>query len=90
MTQELMTVAEFATKHADECDCGQDRVAHIQTHTDLLIETAVAHGRTLWKVVADADGRVSLIWDSHDRVYWLTLLAEAAQMLILKKLMGMQ
>lgn len=89
MTMELMTVAEFATKHADQCGCGQDRVAHIQTHIDLMIEAAVAHERTLWRVVSDAEGRVSLIWDSHEAEYWNSHLVEAAQILILKKMLGM-
>lgn len=85
----VMTVAEFATKHADTCDCGTDRIEHIQIHVDLLVETAVAHGRVLWTVGADAEGRVSLIWDSHDLQYWTSLLSEAALMVLLKRVMGL-
>lgn len=87
---EKLTVAEFATKHADRCTCGLDRVKHISDHVDLLIETAVAHGRTLWTVGSDAEGRVSLIWASHDVEYWEHLLTEAAQMMTLKALLGIK
>ena len=85
-----MTVVEFATMHADQCHCGVERVKHITDHVNLLVEAAVAHGRTLWTVGQDSDGRVSLIWASHDVEYWTALLAEAAQLSMLKTIFGIQ
>lgn len=84
-----MTVAEFATKHADGCHCGTERIEHIQTHVDLLIETAQVHGKVLWRVGADAEGRVSLIWIPLPEEQWSRLLDQAAALVALKSMFGL-
>ena len=84
-----LTVVEFAAKHADACPCGTERVQHIRTHVDLLIEAAVAHNKVLWNVGVDAEGRVSLIWLSYSVDAWQALLEQAVQMQALKALLGL-
>jgi hypothetical protein len=85
-----MTVLEFAVKHADECTCGvEDRVAHISTDVNGLMEAASAHGKVLWEVVVAEDGRASLLWIAYPEPVWGALLIEAMKLLALKKLLGM-
>jgi hypothetical protein len=84
-----MTVVEFATMHADECNCGTERTEHIRTHVDLLIETAVMHSKHLWRVGVDSEGRVSLIWLSQPEAEWHRLMAQAAEIIVLKSAFGL-
>jgi len=84
-----MTVLEFAAKHADECTCGvTDRVAHISTDVDGLIEAASAIGKVLWTVIVAEDGRPSLLWVSYPESAWMALMVEAVKLQTLKKFLG--
>lgn len=85
-----MTVLEFAAKHADQCTCGvTDRVAHISTDVDGLMEAASAIGKVLWQVIIAEDGRPALIWVSYPESAWVALMVEAMKLQALKKLLGM-
>jgi hypothetical protein len=82
------TVAEFATEHCADCGDGT-QAENIQRHIDMMIEAAVALNRTLWKVVIDAEGRVSLLWISLPLAQWEQLLVEAVRIDVLKRQLGL-
>lgn len=82
------TVAEFATEHCADCGDGT-RAENIQRHIDMMIEAAVALNRTLWKVVIDPEGRVSLLWISQPTAHWEQLLIEAVKIDVLKRQLGL-
>lgn len=85
-----MTVLEFAAKHADECTCGVgDRVAHISTDIDGLMDAASALGKTLWQVVVAEDGKPSLLWVAYPESAWMALMVEAVKLAQIKKFLGL-
>lgn len=83
MTEENLTVLEFAVKHhAEGCP------TPVAQHVDSLISTTIAHHRVLWEVVVDDDGRASLIWASYPVDVWEGLMETAARMSAVESLLG--
>jgi hypothetical protein len=83
----LLTVVEYAERHCREHGEVDDLREQVQRHVDTLILGALVSGFSLWKVGIDADGRVSLIWQSMPADLWDALMVESLKVVALKSIL---
>lgn len=82
----IMTVAEFAAKHCAEAHSLTAEA--VQDHVNLIAMAAVARNRVIWTVGIDAEGRVSLIWQSLPEFVWAGLLREGRELAAVMEALG--
>lgn len=74
-----LTVLESAVQHHSE-GCAVPVAAHV----DMLVAAAMSHGRKVYEVVFDADGRASLSWVSCPIEVWESLLQAATRTAVIE------